>query len=257
MQSTSHSLLRLLLLSLIAALPFVAGCAKPRPGERWVHDLTVRGAKHVKASTLLDGLATQETGWWPFAGKKWLDEGALDKDLQRIRTFYARRGFFRAKADHEVLPRKDNKSVDVVFTVQEGAATKIVAIELVGLDKLQASLARPQKLGIEVGERYEQGRYLAAKEELLRRLHAAGYAYAKVEGRVEVERDRGEAKIRLEASIGPLVRLGKPVFKGLGPLPEDKLQRLVAWEKGRPTTHRCSIARARRSSTSRSSPPCG
>lgn len=233
MPYTHRTLVRCSRLALACGLVLVAvGCAKPRPGERWVHDLKLRGAKSVKASTVLDGLATQETGWWPFASKKWLDVGALDKDLQRLRTYYARRGFFRAKAEHELVPRENKKSVNVVFTVEEGVATKVTAIELVGLETLPAQLARPQKLGIEVGERYEQGHYLAAKEELLRRLHQAGYAYAKVEGRVEIERDKAEAKIRLEVSIGPLVRLGTPVFVGLGSLPEDKLQRLIAWEKG-------------------------
>ncbi|MCK5800143.1 MAG: hypothetical protein KAI47_23295, partial [Deltaproteobacteria bacterium] len=127
-------------LGLVGVLMMVSACSTLRPGERWVHGLKLRGITKVDASALKEGLATQKTGWWPFASKKRLDEGALDKDVARIRTFYARRGFFRAKASHRVHTRKDKRSVDVTFEIVEGTSTTLREIRIDGLEKIAASL---------------------------------------------------------------------------------------------------------------------
>ncbi|PID37691.1 MAG: hypothetical protein CSA24_02855 [Deltaproteobacteria bacterium] len=210
----------------------LSGCSKQRPGERWVNDLKLRGVESVDKGALEDGLATAETGWWPFASKKWLDYGALDKDLARIRAFYARRGFFRAQAKHRLKMRDDKVSADVFFEIVEGPETMLRDVRVEGLEAAPTRLRRLKGLGFELGKRYDHARYGDAKGRLLARLHRAGYAYATVEGRVEVDRDARSAKVLLTAKLGPKVRLGEAVFKGLGPLPEDKLQHQVDWQDG-------------------------
>jgi translocation and assembly module TamA len=219
-------------LLLVATSLQIVACSKQRPGERWVNDLKLRGVTSVDEGALEGGLATQETGWWPFASKHWLDGAALDKDLARIRAFYARRGFFRTKVKHKLRMRKDKVSADVVFEVVEGQSTAVRELRIEGLDGADERLRRLAGLGLAVGQRYDQARYGDAKGALLARLHRAGYAYAKVDGRVEIDRDARSAKVLLQASLGPQVKLGKAAFRGLGPLPEDKLQRQVDWQAG-------------------------
>src|SRR2546423_978840 len=74
-------------------------CAHDQPphSEVWVHHLIIKGNKALSAGDLRDKLATQPTGWWPFASKRWFDPAALDLDLKRIPAFYADRGYFDAR----------------------------------------------------------------------------------------------------------------------------------------------------------------
>ena len=69
----------------------------------WVHDLTIKGTRALSTGDIEDKLATRETGWWPFASKKWFDEAAFDLDLQRVKAFYADHGYFDARVtSHQV-----------------------------------------------------------------------------------------------------------------------------------------------------------
>src|SRR5262249_28125539 len=76
---------------------FGAACAhEAAAGHKWVHKLSFAGVHQIDEGELRDVLATEPTGWWPFASKKWLDQAALDLDLERIKAFYAHRGFLDA-----------------------------------------------------------------------------------------------------------------------------------------------------------------
>ena len=96
----------------------------------WVHDLSIEGNTTFTQSEIAGGLATQQTGWWPFAPKKWFDEAAFDIDLRRVAAFYAERGYFDARVTSQrVVPVNGHASeVDVTIVVEEGAPTKIAAV---------------------------------------------------------------------------------------------------------------------------------
>src|SRR5262245_10045250 len=54
----------------LASLLLLAGCASEAAnGRKWVHALRLQGVQHVDKGDLRDGLATEKTGWWPFARK--------------------------------------------------------------------------------------------------------------------------------------------------------------------------------------------
>src|SRR5262249_14963434 len=152
------------------------------------------GNKSFPDSAILDRLATRRTSHWPFAAKRWFDDEALDVDLDRVKAFYAAHGYFDAKViAHEVKDRP-NGSVDVSLTVEEGQPTRIDEIELDGLVDLPVARggSRMTRLPIHAGDIFVHDQYLAAKQGLLVRLKEGGYAYAKVEGDVAVDRDKRE-----------------------------------------------------------------
>jgi translocation and assembly module TamA len=213
------------------------GCAKQTPEQRWVHKVTLHGNRTLGRSDILDGLATAQTGWWPFATKQWFEAAAFERDSARIEALYAAHGFFDAHVvRHEVRQRDDRRSVDVAFEVSEGPTTTVRTVAIDGVDHLSTRERQTlaQDLGVEVGRRFVHSQYRDAKQRLLQRLTGRGYAYAAVEGTVRVDRQQHSAEVRLVARTGPFVRFGDPRIEGNGDVPADKIARLVTFHAGDP-----------------------
>ena len=231
------------LLLLLALLWLAApGCGPVRIGHWWVQDVELKGAEVLDAGDVLGGLETREMDWYrywlwwlPWVDRAWYDPDVLLSDLDRVETYYASQGFFEARVTghRAVLPRGGD-TASVTITVKEGPATQVTAVKISGLSALAPDVALKvkQELGVEVGERFSYGAYGLAKERLVSRLKERGYAYARVEGEVEVHRPRRSAVILLKVTAGPLVRMGATRFEGLGDVPEAKVRLLIKWEEG-------------------------
>ncbi len=234
------TLVPVLLFALLLAC--LTGCSPKRPGQRWVKDVQLRGARILDNADVLDGLETREMPWYwywlhwiPAVDRTWYDPDVLSQDLERIETYYAAHGFFRARVTKREIKRsKNGKTVSIILTLKEGPETMVKEVEVSGLPALPVGHEREMRgaLGVKEGERFDYGVYGLAKERLAARLKERGYAYARVEGVAEVHRPRRTAVIRLKVTPGPLVRFGKTRFKGNGDIPEDKLRLLVAWKEG-------------------------
>lgn len=200
----------------------------------WVHSVRLEGVDRVSARDLKKGLATKQTGWWPFARKRWFDEAALDVDLRRVVAFYADHGFFDARVvKHQVRPHGAH-SVDVVIQVEEGEPTHVTEVRLEGFPAGVESTARKEarRDGVEAERVFEYGPYAELKSRLTDQLRDKGYAYAEIGGGVDVNRDQRTAVVTLDAKPGPPVRFGTTTIKGNGNLPADRLLRRVIWKPG-------------------------
>ena len=113
-------------------------------------------------------------------------------------------------------PAKAPEAVDVRFVVDEGPRTHVAAVDVDGLRGLPAREALEKKVHHELtlGAPFDHGRYLAARNELDAELQHAGYAWAEVDGRVEVDRRSQQAQIRLTADPGPPVHFGEVRVEG-------------------------------------------
>ena len=214
-----------------------AGCAHDEFSTGvWVHDLRIEGNKEVTTGDIEEGLATVETGWWPFASKKWFDQAAFDLDLQRIVALYGDRGFFDARVtSHEVKKRSD-ESVDVVLKIEEGSPTRITSVVFQAFPpELEADARRIAKIrDIVPGALFRYDDYQAIKTRLDKRLKEDGFAYGEIESITEVERDKHEARITYTSKPGPKVRFGKTTLDGNGAIPTWKLLNRVTWKEGGP-----------------------
>lgn len=196
--------------------------------------MELRGARQVETNKILDGLATHQTGWWPFATRRWFDPAALDEDLERVLSLYAANGFFRAQVDHRVSEHNDGESVRVVFSVREGQATHLRQVSTRGLESVpepQRSRVRGQ-LKLAPGQRFDYQRYLNSKADMRHVLTSVGYPYSVVRGALEVDRDKHQAGATLQLKPGPLVHFGKLRVQGNGPIPAEKLLRMAYWSPG-------------------------
>ena len=225
----------LAILLLILALAGLAACAHPRPGQRFVDEIEIHGNQQLRDVRIKLGLRTRETGWAPWAERRWLDRGALDRDLRRVVALYAANGFFLAKVvAHKVVKNDDGKTVDVHITVSEGPRAVISMVRVDGLTGLSGQDRQRviDELRLTQGAPFVHRTYLRAKTSLLARLKQVGYAYAEVTGEARVRKGRRKVTVTLRARPGPLVRFGRCKFRGLGPIPAAKLKRLVAFSRG-------------------------
>src|SRR5215831_6874483 len=137
-------------MTILATGVATASCAHDDIGTGvWVHDFRIEGNHALSRGSIRDKLATQVTGWWPFARKKWFDQAAFDLDLRRIPAVYADHGYFDAHVvSHEVT--QDGDAVDVTLVVQEGQPTKIRTVDIRGLpapaDRRSRKLAHAEKV---------------------------------------------------------------------------------------------------------------
>lgn len=202
---------------LVVAL--LAGCAGGQAeGRPWVHDLTLRGVKQVKARDLKKKIAVQETSWVPLSPKKYLDPFTVETDRARIEAFYRARGFFDARVTAaEVRPVKGGKAVDVTITVDEGEPTHIDAVSVEGLaplGKTGEALIKRLRGQLAPGRVFRHETYLQARQQLEARLKQRGYAWAEVQGRVEVDRDARLADVHLDVELGPRAVFGHVHVRG-------------------------------------------
>ncbi|HXI60913.1 MAG TPA: POTRA domain-containing protein [Polyangia bacterium] len=202
----------------------------------WVHDLRVEGNKAFSAGDLTEKLATQKTGWWPFAGKKWFDQAAFDLDLKRVAAFYSDRGYFDARViGHQVKPAAGKRdAVDVVITVQENSPTQVAAVRMKGFPSAEESRAHKDAAwwNLQPGKRFDYDAYGSLKQSLNDRLKQGGYAYGDVVGAVSVDRDKHVADLSFDSHPGPKVRFGRTTIEGNGGIPAWKLLRRVTWNQG-------------------------
>ncbi len=219
----------------VTALLFclVACAAEHEANDRWIRHLALQGSKRLSASDALDGLANQKTPWYnPVFGKQWLDRGVLEADAQRIEAFYQEHGFFSAHVRGPDIHDRGDKSVDVTYFVDEGEETKVVGINIDGLDTVTDPSKARATIKIKIGDRFGQDAYAQALIALKGALLNQGYAYAKTEGEVLVDRPKHEATLHFTATPGPLVHFGKTTIHDSAPLAPKDLERDVVWSEG-------------------------
>jgi outer membrane protein insertion porin family len=200
-----------------------------------VEDVTLAGTEALSKGDILDGLRTHPPTGFILKDYAEYDEVGVAHDRERIESYYQRHGYFSARVTDVKVDKKADDRVAVTFTVNEGAPTRIKKVEIVGMPARMpdggevrvASLVR-----IKEAEVYEEEPYLVTKNRLARYLIRRGYAYAKVDGRVDVDRDRHEAAVTLTVAPGPVVTMGKVEVKGLERLPDSVVTNRLAWEEG-------------------------
>jgi len=231
--------------ALLAALALVlGGCNSIPKGKSSVDDVTVRGAKEVDESEILEKIATTETSKFLglFRGVLFeystFDRFVLQRDLARVEALYRTRGFYDAHARAGRIHVVDAKHVKVEIVVEEGTPVLVRESRVDGIDALPKADADRARKAIAEGLRAERtftDDDLAKTENALRRsLTDHGYAYAKVKGRASVDLVKHRVDVVFAVRPGPICTFGKITIEGLGELPEHGIRRTVDIEEGAP-----------------------
>jgi translocation and assembly module TamA len=196
-----------------------AGCAAEKAnGRPWIHSLEIEGVKGVSAKDLKSKIALEKTSWIPLSPKHYLDPFEVDLDKKRIEAYYAAHGYFFARVTNaDVKLIKGGKAADVHLVVEEGPPTKINELNVDGLDPIGPAaqkLHRRLKLKLPKGAIFDHARYLEQKGLLETKLKNLGFAWADVQGEVDVDRDANSANVSFKIDPGPKARIGHVYVRG-------------------------------------------
>jgi translocation and assembly module TamA len=223
--------------STVWALGLVAsGCAIGFPdGRHPVEHVELTGAKALDADDVTDGLANHPPRGIVFKDIAPYDELVLQLDRQRIASYYETNGFFSVRVGEavvEIANEADPESdVRITYAVEEGPPANVVdaayttTSTAVSEDELYAASS------ILVGERFTYDDYEITKAAFDALLQRRGHPRARIDGRIEVDRDANEVHIRIDVDPGPLVRFDEVTFDRSA-IPKSAVKNRIAWKPG-------------------------
>jgi outer membrane protein assembly complex protein YaeT len=196
----------------VAEPPAAAIPASPaQPGELTLHAFHIVGAKTVKIKDLEKELSIKLPSFWPpWAKPPTFRLQDLEYDVERLKKFYLRQGFYHTRIEPKIT--YGPKGADVTLVVHEGPWIKVtdVSVEVSGTIDL-SELER--KWPLKPGDRYVDKTYDALKNLYLNYLPNHGCPRVKVRGRVYLDEDLNTAKIHLTVNPGPLSHFGAVSIK--------------------------------------------
>jgi hypothetical protein len=251
-----------------------AGCATIPEGRYGVERLELRGVERLDAFALRACLATKERAhlsidlsrdpaptcgeppfearrihlplWrWPWTDWPLYDPSVFERDLARIERWYRARGYYGARvldarstpdeALYGTATSSDTIALQVDLTEGEPVLLHSVAIE--GTEGLEASLGSDllEALAkLAPGDRFDEAAYDETRSTLTRTLRDAGYASAKIDGKVEIDPIANTATVRFVVAPGPPMELGDVCVEGFGKLPPRLILQASDLRPGRP-----------------------
>src|SRR5262249_40381227 len=222
---------RLPVLAVIALI--ASGCQDSGVGQ--VHSLTFSGVKAVDESKLKSVLATRVSSKLPWGKKATFEKSRLDADLERIRAYYADRGYpdARVTAFDVKLNDKQNEA-DITITVAEGEPIRVAAIHFTGLDLIPPAHLETLKneIPLKVGEPRDRQLVATSREMAVNELRDHGYPYAKFETKEDDDASSRSAALTFDADPGPISYFGPIEIAGNKSVGDGVIRREIAYKPG-------------------------
>jgi outer membrane protein assembly complex protein YaeT len=192
-----------------AEAPAAAG-----PSELTLHAFHIVGAHVIKVKDLKKELSMKLPFFWP----PWRKPPPfrlqdLDYDVERLKNYYRRQGFYHTKITPEITYGPAG-AVDVTLQIHEGPWVKVTEINVEVAGQVDLSDLEP-KWPLNPGDRFAEKPYDDLKNLYLNYLPNHGYSRVKVRGRVYVNEEQNTAKILLTVNPGPLSYFGEVRIKDL------------------------------------------
>jgi outer membrane protein assembly complex protein YaeT len=202
-----------------------------------VRSLKFNGVSKVSESELRAVLATKQGSWLPFSKKPGFNRAEFTRDLQRIRAFYADRGFPDAKvtaldADFD----KDKKTVAIIVSVDEGLPIVVRTVRFEGFQVLpeRRQRALPRIVRVAEGAPLNRPAVRTGRETAANELREFGYPYAHVtvhETQAEASR---EVILVYAADPGPAAVFGPVEIRGNQSVSDNVIERQLTFREGEP-----------------------
>ncbi len=210
-----------------------------------VGEFVLKGIDVIDEEDLLEGLATREDPGWrtgkfvqkiPVLGadSSYYNSVQLERDIERILTFYKMQGYFNAQVvSRSITKCQGNNPVTIALTIDEGVPTGVEKIDIEGLEQLPGILQLIRKrLRLSKDDIFTQLDYQADKSIIERVLKERSYAYARVRGRVIVNPKARTAAITYFVDAGPSSLFETPTIEGLDRVDEDYVREAITFEAG-------------------------
>jgi translocation and assembly module TamA len=182
---------------------------------------------------------------WPWTEWPSFNRAVFDRDLEGVLRFYRARGYYsaeivavnyRPEAAQSAAGRcaSEDCRVDIQVVVAEGPPTLVRRVVTVGLEGLPPSLQQAAREAIQLvpGRPPDEALHDRSKRGIERALYDAGWAGAKVVGRVVVEPHALAADVEYRVEPGPHYLFGRITVSGQGALPVEVIEKAANLERG-------------------------
>ncbi|NHK98297.1 MULTISPECIES: outer membrane protein assembly factor BamA [Rubrivivax] len=165
-----------------------------------ITDIRIVGARAFKESTLLDLFDLTPGGWltWYTKNDRY-SRSKLNADLEKLRAWYVNRGYLEFNVDAtQVTISPDKQSIAITISIREGQPYTVTAVRLEG-DYLGKDDEFRALVGIRPGTPYNGDAVAETTRRITERFGLYGYAFARVEPRPEIDREKGQVVLVLGA----------------------------------------------------------
>lgn len=182
--------------------------------------------------TLLSVMASRPQRWNPLEAERFFNPMAASGDVARLRTLLHARGYLDAQVfEPEVVVLEDRSRAFLRYRIHEGEPYT-VARYVIPTDRMRQALDTDPELltrglGLQVGQTFSLERFEEARQTMRRRLMESTYAYARVDMRVFVFRDRREVEVYYFAEPGVSCVFGDIEVRGTRRIPEELIVGLL------------------------------
>jgi outer membrane protein assembly factor BamA len=218
-----------------------SGCYQVPAGRSAVASIDIEGVSATEEDDIKDRIATVESPKFLGLVRGFVydyalfDRYALRRDLSRAERYLQARGYYEAKVRAARIVEAGNK-VHVAIEVDEGEPVTVATVVIAGGEALDASVRRELSSAatdhVPPGGRFDQDEFAEAETAVRAALTSRGYAAATVTRRAEVDLAAHKAQLRFTVEPGPVARVGKITFTGLGTLDEDAVRRVFGLQEG-------------------------
>ncbi|MGE5186680.1 MAG: outer membrane protein assembly factor [Acidobacteriota bacterium] len=213
-----------MLLALVAAC---GGTPVHHPGEEFLQAIKFEGNHAISSDDLRAGLAlrrAQQMGASP-------DPYLVGVDRERVRGMYMRRGYLEVDVHSRV--ERHGEAATVIYRIDEGprARTHVVITGLPNDPAVTEQKVR-DVLPLQEGQLFSYEPYDKAKEPLLALVEDAGYAHARLDAKVIVDRSKHEAIVQLAYDPGVKCRFGTITVSGAPPSLDDAVRQRLRFDTG-------------------------
>ena len=221
--------------ALCLSLMVIAGCQEVEEGAIRVASLEFEGNQAFGDAVLEEAMATQATGWLPWADPAYFNREQFERDLDRLKAFYADRGYPSATVEALDVALNDARTeVRLRIRIDEGPPLVVEEVVLTGFEQVSDDVRATVRESIPIAEGRPLDRrvLLASREQAGFLLRDRGYPAARVDVQEEPGTDPNRVRIIVAASPGAQADFGELSMVGLNDLDRATIRRTLAFRPG-------------------------
>ena len=222
---------------LVAAAIGAAGCREE--GDVRVASVSFDGNRAFSAGQLKTVVATRAGGGWlPWSRKRYFTRNVFDADLERLKMFYADRGYPSLRITGVAIDFNDDKTaVRLRISLDEGAPIMVERIAFSGLETAPAEVTeRLDSLPLKAGRPRDRQHVAASRERLTFLLRDHGFAQAAVVSREAPGSAADRVVVTFDATPGAPSTFGAVTIKELSAVRPSLVLRTLTFRPGDPVS---------------------
>jgi outer membrane protein insertion porin family len=209
-----------------------------------VTDVSVAGNKTIDTETILNAITLNSTGWFSnnILGDDPLlfSSSILSTDLLNITGLYQREGFIFVKVNSDQTINDENKTVDVLFTIDEGPP---IVVDSINIKKIESFDKSPINLDSLVSVAYKsitltKGKIFRDedirkdKSQIINLFLDNGYPHVAINYELGVDTINCSVLINWYINTGPFSIFGKTTISGLNFYPQSLITSKLKYFEG-------------------------